>query len=196
MKYLQETTTLPLMLEADDLELVHWWIDGAFTTHRDMRSHTGGAMSLGKGVIYGASTNQKLNTQSSTEAEIVAVDDCMSQILWTCYFLDAQGNNINDCIIYQDNKSAILLKQNGRASSSKWTHHINIRHYFVTDRANCGKIKLKYCPTTEMLGDYFTKPLRGGLFNKFHDRILNIQDNPLIVPLKDHRSVLGQDHSH
>ena len=56
MKYLCKTITLPLTLEADDLQLVHWSIDGAFTTHRDMRSHTGGAMSLGKGVIYGTST--------------------------------------------------------------------------------------------------------------------------------------------
>ena len=184
------------MLEADDLQLVHWWIDGAFATHRDMHSHTGGAMLLGKGAIYGTSTCQKLNTQSSMEAKLVAVDNCMSQVLWTRYFLDAQGYNINDCIVYQDNKSAILLKQYGRAFSSKWTRHINIRYYFVTDRANCGEIKLKYCPTTEMLGDYFTKPLQGGSFNKFRDCILNIQTDPSIVPPEDHRSVLGQDPLH
>ena len=148
MKYLRNTITLPLTLEGDDLQLIHWWIDGAFATHRDMRSHTGGAMSLGKGVIYGTSTRQKLNTRSSTEAELVTVDDCMSQILWTRYFLDAQGYHINDCIVYQDNKSAILLEQNGRASSSKQTRHINIRYYFVTDCANCGEITIKHCPTT------------------------------------------------
>ena len=196
MKYLRNTITLPLTLEADDLQLVHWWIDGAFATHRDMCSHTGGAMSLGKGVIYGTSTRQKLNTRSSTEAELVAVDDCMSQILWTNYFLAAQGYNINECVVYQDNKSAILLEENGRASSSKRTHHINIRYYFVTDHANCGEIKLQHCPTTEMLGDYFTKPLQGALFTNFRDRILNLQAAPSTVPLEDHRSVLGHDQSH
>ena len=181
------------MLEADDLQLVHWWIDGAFATHRDMHSHTGGVMSLGKGIIYGTSTRQKLNTRSSTEAELVAVDDCLSQILWTRYFLATQGYNINDCVVYQD---TILLEENGRASSSKRTRHINIRYYFVTDRANCGEIKLQHCPTTEMLGDYFTKPLQGGLFTKFRDRIVNIQADPSTVPLEDHRSVLGHDQSH
>ena len=153
-------------------------------------------MTLGKGVINGTSTRQKLNTCSSTEAELVAVDDCMSQVLWTRYFLEAQGYNINDCIIYQDNKSTILLEQNGRASSSKCTRHNNICYYFVTDRINCGEINLKYCPTTEMLGDYFTKPLQGALFNKFRDRILNIQVDPSTVPSEDHRSVLGQHRSH
>ena len=48
----------------------------------------------------------------------------------------------------------------------------------------------------EMLGDYFTKPLQGGIFNKFRDRVLNIQVDPSTVPLEDHRSVLGQDRSH
>ena len=62
MKYLRKTITLPLTLEADDLQLIHWWIDGAFATHCDMCSHTGAAMSLGKGVIYDTSTQQKLNT--------------------------------------------------------------------------------------------------------------------------------------
>ena len=91
MKYLQKTITLTLTLETDDLQLIHWWIDGAFATHQDMQSHTGGAMTLGKGVIYGTLTRQKLNTRSSTKAELVAVDDCMSQVLWTRYFLDSQG---------------------------------------------------------------------------------------------------------
>ena len=65
----------------------------------------------------------------------------------------------------------------------------------MTDWVNCGEIKIKYCPTTLMLGDYFTKPLQGGLFLKFRGRILNIQADPLTVPLEDHRSVLGQDRS-
>ena len=62
MKYLQKAITLTLTLEANKLQLIQWWIDGAFATHRDMRSHTDGTMTLGKGVIYGTSTRQKLST--------------------------------------------------------------------------------------------------------------------------------------
>ena len=39
-----------------------------------------------------------------------------------------------DNIVYQDNKSDIILEKNGKDSSSKRTKHINIRYYFVTDR--------------------------------------------------------------
>ena len=95
-------------------------------------------LSLGKGTIYGTSTYQKLNTRSSTEAELLVVDDCMPQILWTWYFLEAQGYNIQDSVVYQDNQSVMLLADNGQASSSKWTQHMNICYFFVMDRIQAG----------------------------------------------------------
>ena len=60
---------------------MEWWIDGAFAVHDDMKSHSGAYMSLGKGALIGGSTKQKLNTKSSTEAELVAVDDYMAQAI-------------------------------------------------------------------------------------------------------------------
>ena len=125
---------MPLTLEADSIQIAKWWVDGSFAVHADMRSHTGGTLTLGKGSIYSTSTRQKLNTKSSTEAELVGVDDVMPQILWTRYFLQEQGYAACESIIYQDNKSAMLLEENGRASSSKRTRHINIRYFFVADR--------------------------------------------------------------
>jgi hypothetical protein len=82
---------MPLTLEADELYVLKWWVDASYAVHPDMRSHTGGAMTLGKGVVFGTSTRQKLNTKSSTEAELVGVNDVMPQALWTRYFIEAQG---------------------------------------------------------------------------------------------------------
>ena len=47
-------------------------------------------MSMGQGLIILSSHKQVLNTQSSTDTEVVAVDDKLSQIIWTKYFLDEQ----------------------------------------------------------------------------------------------------------
>ena len=56
-----------------------------------MKSHTGAVMTMGRGAIQFISSKQKMNTRSSTEAELVAVDDVIAQILWTLRFLLAQG---------------------------------------------------------------------------------------------------------
>jgi hypothetical protein len=145
MKYLRGTFNMPLTLEADKTHVVKWWVDASYAVHPDMKSHTGGALTLGKGVIYGSSTRQKLNTKSSTEAELVGVNDVMPQVLWTQYFLEAQGYKVHDSVIYQDNQSAIiLLEKNGKSSSSKRTRHINIRYFFVKDRKAVNKVSVEY----------------------------------------------------
>jgi hypothetical protein len=136
-----------------------------------MKSHTGATMTLGKGSVYSASTRQKLNTRSSTEAELVGVDDLMPQILWTRHFLEAQGYDVHENTVYQDNQSTMLLENNGRASSSKRTRHINIRYFFVTDRIKENEMRVEYCPTGEMRGDFFTKPLQGSPYRRFRDDI-------------------------
>jgi hypothetical protein len=172
--YLKQTRDLPLVLSTDNISVVKWWVDGSYATHPDMRGHTGAGLSLGRGFPVVSSTKHKLNTRSSTEAELVSVDDCMPMILWTRYFLLEQGYDVDENILFQDNKSAMLLEQNGRASSSKRTKHINVRYYFVTDRIAKGELKVQWCPTVDMIADYMTKPLQGKLFRKFRDLIMGL----------------------
>ena len=152
-----------------------WSVDAAFAVHPDMRSHTGGSMTLGKGSAVSVSVKQKLNTKSSTEAELAGVNDVANVMLWTGYFLKAQGYEW-DCELKQDNKSSILLLKNGAMSSSKRTRHINIRYYFLQDRIVKGEIKLCYCATDEMIADFFTKPLQGAKFKKLRKLLMNLKD--------------------
>ena len=77
--------------------------------------------------------------------------------------------------MYQDNQLAILLNNNGRASSSIWTKHLNIRYFFITDRIKKGKLKIEYCPTDDRVADFFTKPLQGKKFIQFSKIIMNLK---------------------
>jgi hypothetical protein len=191
VRYLRGTKKLALTLEADDLQVIKWWIDASFAVHKDMRSHTGGAMSLGKGAVYSTSVRQKLTTKSSTEAELVGVDDVMPMVLWTRQFMEGQGYKIKDNIVYQDNQSAMLLEKNGQKSSSKRTRHLNIRYFFVTDRIQANELTVEYCPTGDMWADIHTKPLQGAAFVKFRKLILNLGDGgPEVQAPIAHRSVL------
>ena len=73
-------------------------MDASFAVHNDMKSHTVMFMSMGAGSAAAASSKQKLNTTSTTESELVGVNDEMPQVLWTRYFLEAQGYIIVDDI--------------------------------------------------------------------------------------------------
>ena len=112
-KYIQGTIGLPLILSIDKSGNINWYIDAEFMVHTDMRSHTGGLITIGTGRAYVQSRKQKLNTKNSTEASIVAVDDVLTQVIWIHYFLKEQGYEIHDNVIYQDNQSAIKLENNG-----------------------------------------------------------------------------------
>jgi hypothetical protein len=172
LEYLNGTRNDVLVLGIDDINIIKWWIDASFAVHPDFKSHTGANMSLGTGCPISMSRKQKLNTRSSTEAELVAVDDAINIVLWTKLFLEAQGYNVTNNYLYQDNKSAILLEKNGKRSSSKRTRAINIRYFFVTDQSEKGNLEIEYCPTGEMIADFMTKPLQGPAFEKFKALIM------------------------
>ena len=106
------------------------------------------------------------------------MSDVLPQCIWTKNFIEAQGCDVGPATIYQDNQSAIKLEINGRGSSGKKTRHIDIRYFFIADVAAQGKARVEYCPTDEMLADFFTKPLQGSKFLKFRDTILNVQGSP------------------
>ena len=62
---------------------------------------------------------------------------------------------------------------NGKASSGKRTRHFDIKFFYFTDLMKRGEIQVEYCPTDEMIADYFTKPLVGSKYNEFRNKIMN-----------------------
>ena len=133
-------------------------------------------MTMGNGAIQSMSRKQKLNTRSSTEAELIGVDDAMTMVLWTKFFLEAQGYDVEENVVYQDNKSAILLEKNGRKSAGKRSRALNVRYFFVTDQVEKGNVMIEYCGTEKMVADFMTKLLQDEKFKEFRKMILGEQD--------------------
>ena len=134
LQYIRGTIDQELTLGADNIMLMKSWVDVSYAVHDDCRSHTGGAMSWGWGVLMSKSKKQKLNTRSSTEGEIVGVSDYMPNMVWARQFLEEQGVNVNTNILYQDNQSAIKIEENGKRSSGQKTKHMNNRYFWTKDR--------------------------------------------------------------
>ena len=172
LEYINGSMDVEYTIGADDMGKMRSWVDAAFAVHPDMKSHTGGVMSFGTGGIICKSTKQKLNTKSSTEAEFVGASDYLPNTLWVKMFLEAQGYKIQESFFEQDNESAIKLEKNGRISAGPKSRHINIRYFWIKDRSVDEGITIRHCPTLEMLGDFFTKPLQGNLFRTFRNVLL------------------------
>ena len=82
-------------------------------------------------------------------------------------------------MLYQDNTSATLLKENGRESIMKRPKHIHIQYICIKDKVNSGEETLEHCPTGIMLADYSTKPLQGAKFREFHAWIMGLPEEGL-----------------
>ena len=139
MSFLWWTKEDCLTLEMDNSGMIEWHADTSFAVHSDVRSHAGATLFMGRGAIESVSSKQKIITHSSADAEIVAADDVVVRAMWTKLFLEEQGHKINRNIVYQDNKSSILLMKNGRSSVGKRTQHMKIKYFHVTDAHNQGK---------------------------------------------------------
>ncbi len=83
---------------------------------------------------------------------------CGKEMLWN------HKGIVTETVMYQDNLSAMPLEVNEKSPSGKQTINISICYLFIKDRIDPGDVSVKYCPTGNMLGEHFTKPLRGGLF--------------------------------
>ena len=154
LSYLQQTKDTCRILGADGLEILQTLVDASCSTHEVMKSHTGGIMSMGHGVIHNKCSTQKLNTKSSTEAELVGAIDYIPYTLWTKNFLEEQEYNKRH-IFYQDNQSAMRIEKNRRSSAGEKSSHIHIRYFFIKDVLLSENIDLQYCPTERMIADFF-----------------------------------------
>ena len=89
MIFLKNTKNDVLTLTADNSNIIKWKCNISYAVHTNMKSHTGAYMTLGQGTVTSVRKKQKLNTRSSTEAELVGSDDIMGDILWSQKFLEA-----------------------------------------------------------------------------------------------------------
>ena len=91
---------------------------------------------MASGAIMSFSRKQKLNTNSSTEAELVGITDSLGLMMCTKYFMEAQGYSIYSNILFRYKQSTILLENNGGILAGKNSNHIKNFYLLITDKVH------------------------------------------------------------
>ena len=166
LRYISKTRKAQLLLPATSLQ-VEAHIDASFASDKvDRKSTTGAVVMVGGAVVWAKSGKQSIVTKSSFEAELVALSDMASMVLWVAMFMGDLGFKSGVPIIYQDNQSTMKVAEKGLTNNPN-TKHIDIRQLWVSEVMENGRLNLQYKKTDEMIADGMTKPLIGEKFYKF-----------------------------
>ena len=117
----------------------------------------------------------KLVTKSSTESELVSVEESIPYILWILGLLYDLGLEAKKPVkLMQDNLSAIRFIQNG--GSFNRSKHMVARYGFVKQHMELGDVAFEHCPGEVMPADMLTKPLDGSKIKKLSE-LVNLVDD-------------------
>ena len=155
-----------MIIEIDEKGDVYIYIDGAHAVHDDAKGHSGLYVTMGRGGLINQSKKLGIVTISSTETEIVSTEERFPKCTWFRYFWLAQGDDVKEDILMQDNDSGILVQKNYPYSTRKGSKHIHIRYFFVVDKVKNKEVKIIYCLTDKMWADFSSKPTQGQIFRQ------------------------------
>ena len=94
MKYLKQKIGDKMIMGAAILSQFCTWVDATHGVQPDLKIHTGDCVSFGYSTVHCKSSKQKLNTKSSTKAEVLGVSNYLPYNIWICLFMLAQGYDI------------------------------------------------------------------------------------------------------
>ena len=147
------------------------YTDASYACHADYKSRSGTIIIMAGGVIGAYSHKQSCMSTSTTQAELIALDEGVQRAMCVRNFLKHQGKDLGPTVVFQDNKATIKLVENG-GPLSRCTRHINIKYFTIAEYIGNGNIKLEWCASEDMLADMLTKPLGGPQLINIVDKVL------------------------
>ena len=169
MQYLHHTRTLSLTWTKRKRFMSSFLgtCDAAHNVTKDSKGITGWAYQLAGGSVSWKCSAQGLTALSSTEAELIAIDEATREAQFLHKLLGDFGINVSEAQptpIAQDNQSTIKL-----IHSTHWnarTKHVALRYHHTGDLVRNGEVQISYLPTDKMPADLLTKPLPAAAHNR------------------------------
>lgn len=156
--YLGSTKDQWLTFGGRSKNLAEGFCDADWATQKDRHLILGYSYHFGQGAVSWSSKKQQIIALSTVEAEYIAQSHAAKEALWLHTFIgELRGKQAPPLTIHCDNQGAIALSKDNKFHAR--TKHINIRHHFVHEAIEDGKLSVMYIPTDDNPADIFTKPL-------------------------------------
>eukprot|EP01035_Chromulina_nebulosa_P024809 gene24809-32306_t len=171
--YLKSTITFQHKMGGRDSDLTRMfgYADGS-------KSHIGYCLFISNdsGAFHAKSLSIKTIITSSTEAEILALFECVKAVLYYRAFLSELGHTQSGPTqLFQDNQSVIRLCE--KIGNEQQTKHIINKLHFIREQIEFKSIHLTYISTDHMVADTLTKALPKIAFTKHSKTIMHGHDN-------------------
>lgn len=158
VKYLAGTIEVGLTFRAKIPLIPKIFADASHCIHQDGKGHGGITITLGSAPVHSRSFKLKMTTRSSSESELVVLEEASTYVTWYSTLLKSMGIEARKPLtIYQDNQSTIIMAMQG--ANFKRTKHLMCKESYVKEQITNGELTLRYLPTNDMPADMLTKPL-------------------------------------
>ncbi|GMF60078.1 unnamed protein product [Phytophthora fragariaefolia] len=159
VRYLLKTKDVGIVYDGSLGTELEAYSDADWAGNRDDRRSMSGMMLMmcGAPVVW-RSTFQTTAALSSTEAEYMALSDCVKECIWMRRLLKDMGVDQGGATVtYEDNQGAMALAKN--VGYQARTKHIDIRCHFIREKVASNEVELVYVESKNQLADYLTKGL-------------------------------------
>jgi hypothetical protein len=174
LNYVVKTKSRHILFNSNSRLELQVFTDASHMLHVDAKGHGGIVITYGGTIVASKSFKMKLMTKSSTESELVAVEESVPYVLWMLSLMkDLELKVTRPVKMMQDNLSAIGIIDNG--GSFNRSKHMIARQGFVKQHVDSGDIIFVHCPGEMMPADMLTKPLEGTRLKKL-SQLINLHD--------------------
>lgn len=169
LKYLKKTKKYCLKFSSHGGDL-QGFVDADWASDNlDRKSYTGFCFVMSGTAISWQSRKQRVTALSSTEAEYVALSEACREAVYLRELLYELTGSLSTIRLSCDNQSALKMATNHQCHNR--TKHIDVKHHFVRETVNSGKVKVNYLSTNEMPADLLTKGLSAVKHYKFMESL-------------------------
>ena len=166
----------------------------SFNCHTNARGHMGFIIfpdPIGSSGVVIKSTKQKHVADSSAEAELMALHECVKYLIYIMSIYEELGYKQVGVPVQQDNQAVIKLSNSEPINFKGRSKFINRKYFSVHEYVTNGDIELIYVGTDTNVADFLTKSLSGTKFRRFRIDIMGSLDN--ITRGQEHNDVNKND---